>query len=152
MRIWGNRRNSGSGSSIHHSSFIIRHSESGFTLLELIIVLAIITILLSVAIPTYQTIIYRARETVLKQNLYMMRRQIEEFAADQGRYPQSLQELVERRYLKEIPIDSITDSRETWQEIREENPTLSTDNQPGIVDVKSGAEGESSDGKPYSEW
>ncbi len=127
-------------------------ASRGFTLLEMIIVLMIVTILLSIAIPAYQTVVHRARETVLKQNLYLMRRQIEQFAADQGRYPQSLQELVERGYLREIPIDPITGSRETWQEIREENPTLGTEGQPGIIDVKSGAEGESTEGTPYSEW
>jgi general secretion pathway protein G len=124
-------------------------------LLELIIVLAIISILLSIAIPTYQAIILRARESVLKQNLYLMRRQIEAFAADQGRYPGSLQELVDRGYLKEIPLDPITDSRETWQEIREETTSLGTgaNSQPGLWNVKSGAEGQSTEeGKPYSEW
>lgn len=126
------------------------YSSRGFTLLELIIVLAIVTILLSVGIPAYQAIVYRARESVLKQNLYLMRRQIETFAADQGRYPQSLQELVDRDYLREIPLDPITDSRETWQEIREEGDALGE--QPGVVDVKSGAEGESTEGTPYSEW
>jgi general secretion pathway protein G len=122
----------------------------GFTLLELIIVLAVITILLSVGIPAYQAIVYRARESVLKQNLYLMRRQIETFAADQGRYPQSLQELVDRDYLREIPLDPITDSRERWQEVREEGETLGEN--AGVVDVKSGAEGESTEGTPYSEW
>ncbi len=124
--------------------------ERGFTLLELIVVLAIITVLLSAAIPAYLSIRQHAKESVLKQNLYTMRHQLEEFAADRGRYPQSLQELVETGYLREIPIDPITGSRETWQEIREESPSLNPD-QPGIRDVKSGAEGQSTDGKPYSD-
>lgn len=135
------------------SSVASRGSDSlqrGFTLLELIIVLTIITILLSVGIPAYQAIIVRARESVLKQNLYLLRRQIQTFAADQGRYPQSLQELVDRGYLRELPLDPITDSRETWQEIKEEGESLGE--QPGVVDVKSGAEGISSEGTPYSEW
>lgn len=122
----------------------------GFTLLELIIVLTIITVLLSVAIPSYRAIVIRARESVLKQNLYLMRHQIEEFAADRGRYPQSLQELVETGYLREIPMDPISNSRETWQEVKEENPALNPD-KPGIKDVKSGAEGQSTEGKSYSE-
>lgn len=129
-----------------------KRSPGGFTLLELIIVLAIITILLSIAIPAFQMVIYRAEETVLKQNLYLMRRQIEQFAADRERYPRSLQELVDEGYLREIPVDPITNSTETWQEIGEEGPPLGGENQPGIKDVKSGAEGESTDGTPYSEW
>jgi general secretion pathway protein G len=118
----------------------------------MIIVLVIVTILVSIAIPSYREIVHQAKVSVLKQNLHIMRRQIEAFAADQGRYPQSLQELVERGYLREIPKDPITDSTETWIEVREEGESLSSDSQPGIIDVKSGAEGESSEGKPYSEW
>jgi general secretion pathway protein G len=152
MKTWVKRKCDRFRSSVHRSSFIVHRSSSGFTLLELVIVLAIISILLSVAIPTYQAIVHRARESVLKQNLYTMRRQIEAFAADQGRYPQSLQEMVDRGYLKEIPLDPITDSRETWQEVKEQPPTLGTDNQPGIVDIKSGAEGQSTEEKPYNEW
>jgi general secretion pathway protein G len=131
-----------------------RKGEHGFTLLELIIVLVVVAILMSVAIPRYMTIIRQTRESVLKQNLALMRRQLEAFAADQGRYPQSLQELVERGYLKDMPLDTITDSKETWQEIREETSTLDSTpgSQPGVIDVKSGAEGESTDGKPYNEW
>ncbi|MBI4468732.1 MAG: prepilin-type N-terminal cleavage/methylation domain-containing protein [Acidobacteria bacterium] len=129
---------------------LLGSSVRGFTLLELIIVLAIITVLLSVAIPAYRSVIANARESVLKQNLYTMRHQMEEFAADRGRYPQSLQEMVEAGYLREIPEDPISKSRETWQEVREESPSLNPD-QPGIRDVKSGAEGQSLEGKPYSE-
>lgn len=125
----------------------------GFTLLEIIIVLTIIAIIVSLAIPAYQAVILRAKESVLKQNLHLMRRQIEAFAADRGRYPQSLQELVERGYLREIPLDPITGSRDTWETIQEDQP-LSGDpqQQPGIKDVKSGAKTVSSEGTPYNEW
>jgi general secretion pathway protein G len=120
-------------------------------LIELIIVLTVIAILVSVAIPRYLAIIQHSRESILKHNLHLMRRQIEAFAADNGRYPQSIQELVDKGYLREIPKDPITDSTETWVEVREEGTPLGED-QPGTIDVKSGAEGESSQGTPYSEW
>ncbi|MCS6818059.1 MAG: prepilin-type N-terminal cleavage/methylation domain-containing protein [Blastocatellia bacterium] len=123
----------------------------GFTLLEVIIVLTVVAILVSVAIPAYQRVILRAREAVLKQNLHLLRSQIEEFAADYGRYPESLQELVEKGYLRELPLDPITGSRETWVPVPEDQP-LSVEGKVGIRDVKSGAEGLSSEGTPYSEW
>lgn len=125
----------------------------GFTLLEVIIVLTIIAIIVSLAIPAYQTVILRAKESVLKQNLHLMRRQIEAFAADRGRYPESLQELVEKGYLREIPLDPITGSRETWETVQEDQPFSGDPEQrPGIKDVKSGAKTVSSEGTPYNEW
>jgi len=123
----------------------------GFTLLEVIIVLTVVAILVSIAIPAYQRVILRAREAVLKQNLHLLRSQIEEFAADYGRYPESLQELVEKGYLRELPLDPITGSRETWVPVPEDQP-LSVEGKAGIKDVKSGAEGISSEGTPYSDW
>lgn len=129
------------------------HRARGFTLLEIIIVLTIIAIIVSLAIPAYQAVILRAKESVLKQNLHLMRRQIEAFAADRGRYPQSLQELVEKGYLREIPLDPITGSRETWETIQEDQPfSGDPEQQPGIKDVKSGAKTVSSEGTPYNEW
>ncbi len=123
----------------------------GFTLLEVIVVLTVVAILVSIAIPAYQRVILRAREAVLKQNLHLLRTQIEEFAADYGRYPESLQELVERGYLRELPLDPITGSRETWVPVPEDQP-LSVEGKAGVKDVKSGAEGVSSEGTPYSDW
>lgn len=129
------------------------YGARGFTLLEVIIVLTIIAIIVSLAIPAYQTVILRAKESVLKQNLHLMRRQIEAFAADRGRYPQSLQELVEKGYLREIPLDPITGSRETWETIQEDQSfSGDPEQQPGIKDVKSGAKTVSSEGTPYNEW
>ncbi len=123
----------------------------GFTLLEVIVVLTVVAILVSIAIPAYQRVILRAREAVLKQNLHLLRTQIEEFAADYGRYPESLQELVEKGYLRELPLDPITGSRETWVPVPEDQP-LSVEGKAGVKDVKSGAEGVSSEGTPYSDW
>jgi general secretion pathway protein G len=125
--------------------------ETGFTLLEVIIVLTVLAIIVSIAIPAYQAVILRSRESVLKQNLYQVRHQIEQFAADRGRYPESLQELVEKGYLREIPLDPISNSRETWETVQEDQP-LTGEGPGGVKDVKSGAEGTSSEGTPYKEW
>lgn len=126
--------------------------QSGFTLIELMIVIAIIVILLGFAAPRYQESILRARESVLHEDLYVIRNAIDQYTLDKKRAPQSLQDLVEAGYLKVIPKDPITDSTETWQLVNEDT-TLSVDQtQPGISDVKSGAQGTSSEGTAYSEW
>lgn len=126
--------------------------QSGFTLIELMIVIAIIVILLGFAAPRYQESVLRAREAVLKQDLYVMRNAIDQYTLDKKHAPQSLQDLVEAGYLKVIPKDPMTDSTETWQLVNEDT-TMSVDQtQPGVSDVKSGAPGTSSEGTPYSEW
>lgn len=122
----------------------------GFTLLELMIAMFILIILLSVALPTYQRSVQQARETVLKENLFQMRRAIDQYAADKGRLPQSLDDLVTAEYLREKPMDPINESRE-WKEIQGED-TGSNDGKQGLKDVKSTAEGEDSDGKRYEEY
>ena len=124
--------------------------ESGFTLLELMIAMFIIIILLSVALPTYQRSVQQARETVLKENLWQMRRAIDQYGTDKGKPPQSLDDLVTGNYLREKPIDPITEKTE-WQEIAGENK-ISPDGKQGLVDVKSQAEGEDGDGKKYEEY
>lgn len=127
-------------------------SQSGFTLMELMIVVAIIVILMGFAAPRYQQSILRAHEAVLRNDLLVMRNAIDQFTLDKKRAPQTLQDLVEAGYLKAIPKDPITDSTETWQVVNED-VTLSVDQtQPGISDVHSGAQGTSSEGTPYSEW
>jgi len=116
------------------------------------IVIAIIVILMGFAAPRYQSAVLRARESVLRQDLYVMRSAIDQYTLDKKRAPQGLQELVEAGYLKVIPKDPITDSTETWQLVNEDT-TMSVDQtQPGVSDVKSGAQGTSSEGNPYSEW
>jgi len=129
-----------------------RVRQLGFTLMELMIVIAIIVILMGFAAPRYQQSILRAHEAVLRNDLLVMREAIDQFTLDKKKAPQSLQDLVEAGYLKAIPKDPMTDSTETWQAVTED-VTLSVDQtQPGISEVHSGAQGTSSEGTPYSEW
>jgi general secretion pathway protein G len=125
-------------------------NQKGFSLLELMIAMFILIILLSVAFPTYQRSVQHARETVLKENLWQMRRAIDQFATDKGKMPGSISELVEYKYLREIPRDPITE-KEEWNEIQGEDP-LNPDGEQGMKDVKSLAEGEDSEGKPYKDY
>lgn len=125
-------------------------TQRGFSLLELMIAMFIMIILLSVAVPTYQRSVQQARETVLKENLWQIRRSIDQFMADKGKLPQSVDELVEGKYLREKPIDPILERAE-WNEIQGEDPT-SQDGESGLIDVKSLAEGQDSNGVAYSEY
>jgi general secretion pathway protein G len=124
--------------------------EGGFSLLELMIAMFILIILLSVAVPTYQRSVQQAKETVLKENLWQMRRAIEQFSGDKGKLPQNVDELVEAKYLRERPIDPVLESTE-WEEVQGEDPN-STDGEQGMVNVKSTAPGTDSNGKAFSEY
>ena len=119
----------------------------GFTLIELLVVMAIIGTLLSVVAPRYFKSLDHARETALKQDLSIMREAIGHFHGDLNRYPDSLNELVDRRYLKSIPVDPVTESADTW--IGVPSPDI---NQPGLYDIMSGATGNAGDGTPYSNF
>src|SRR5215204_2900331 len=125
-------------------------NQKGFSLLELMIAMFILIILLSVAFPTYQRTIQHARETVLKENLWQMRKAIDQFTADKGRMPKSIDELVEGKYLRERPEDPITEETE-WEEVQGED-SLSPDAENGLKDVKSKASGTDLDGKAYNEY
>ncbi|MGH9555049.1 MAG: type IV pilin protein [Terriglobales bacterium] len=126
-------------------------SSRGFTLIELMIVISIILILISVAVPIYNQSVLRAREAVLKDNLLTMRTLIQQFTLDKQRAPLSLQDIVSSGYLRDVPLD-ITGSRETWVEVQEEVLLSVDQTQPGIVDVHSGSDLVSSEGTAYSTW
>ncbi len=127
-------------------------AAAGFTLLELIVVVSIILILLSVAAPVYRNSIIRAKEAVLRDQLFMMRQLIDEYTLDKQKAPKMLEDLVEGRYLREIPRDPFTGSNTTWQVIMEDTMMAVDQTEPGIVDVKSGSERISLDGTPYNTW
>jgi len=124
--------------------------SKGFSLLELMISMFILIILLSVAIPTYNRSVQQARQTVLQENLWQMRRAIDQYRADKGKLPPSIEELVQTEYLRETPMDPTSDKAE-WDEIKGED-SLSPDGEEGLVDVKSLTEGKDMDGKDYKEY
>lgn len=125
-------------------------SQRGFSLLELMIAMFILIILLSVALPTYHRSVQQARETVLKENLWQMRKAIDQYSADKGKLPQSVDDLVEAKYLREKPIDPITETTE-WDEIHDQDPN-SPEGEQGLTNVKSTSTDNDSEGKPYSEY
>lgn len=116
------------------------------------IVISIILILISIAVPIYSQSILRAREAVLRDDLFTLRSTIDQFTFDKNRAPQSLQDLVEAGYLRDIPTDPFTNSKDTWQVTNEDVLQSIDQSQPGITDVHSGATQTGSDGRPYSEW
>ena len=119
----------------------------GFTLVELLVVLAIIALLISIVTPHYIGRVAHAEETALKEDLVLMRDALDKHYADRGAYPDSLEDLVTRRYLRSIPPDPITKSDQSWVVVPPEDPKKGK-----VYDVRSGAPGNGSDGKPYGEW
>ena len=119
----------------------------GFTLIELIIVMAIIATLLTIAVPRYYASLDRSKEAVLKENLYQMRDSIGKYYADKGKYPATLDALASDKYLRKVPVDPITESAESWVVVPPQDPEKG-----GVFDVKSGAQGKALDGTEFSTW
>lgn len=124
----------------------------GFTLVELMIVMTVITIIVAVAVPIYQRSIVRAKESVLKNNLFTLRTLIDEYTFDKQKAPQTLEDLVREGYLRQIPVDPMTGSNQTWRIIMEDAMASVNQMEPGIFDVRSGSDQISLEGTPYSEW
>ena len=118
----------------------------GFTLIELLVVLAIIGTLLTLAVPSYLQHLDRSKEAVLRENLSVMRQAIDQYRADTNTWPASLELLTQKRYLRKIPVDPITDSSDTWQ------VSPPPDGTPGVYEIHSGAEGVSRDGTYFADW
>jgi general secretion pathway protein G len=121
--------------------------RAGFTLVELLVVMALIALLLSIAIPRYMNSVEKSREAVLRANLHLTRQMLDKYYEDHGRYPDSLAGLVDRRYLRSVPQDPVTGSSETWVIVVPEAPE-----QGGVQDIRSGAAGSALDGSAYGEW
>ena len=121
--------------------------RKGFTLIELLIVLAIVAVLLTIAVPRYYASLDRSKEAVLKENLYQLRDAIGKYYADKGKYPQTLESLATDKYLRKVPLDPITDSTSTWLVVSPDDPQKS-----GVFDVRSGAPGKALDGTEYVNW
>ena len=129
-----------------------RHRSRGFTLIELLIVISMIMILVSLAVPMYQQSIRRAKEAVLRDDLFTLRSSIDQFTLDKQRAPQSLDDLVQAGYLREIPMDPMTNTRDSWVVVNEDYLQSIDQTQPGITDVHSGSELTAMDGTAYSSW
>ncbi len=123
----------------------------GFTLIELMVVMAITAILLAMAIPMYQKSVVRAKESVLRQNLFTLRTVIDEFTYDKAKAPQSLTDLVNEGYLRQVPVDPMT-AQADWSVVMEDAVSSVNQTEPGIFDVRSKSDRKSLEGTPYNEW
>ena len=130
----------------------VRERQDGFTLVELLIVIALISILAAMGVVQYRNSVQSAKEAVLKTDLFRMRDAIDQYFADKNKYPSSLDTLVSDGYMRKIPEDPITQSSGTWQTVPAEPDPANPSSEPGIYDVKSGAPGTSIQGTAYADW
>ncbi len=136
----------------HNARHLPLTREDGFTLIELVIVMAIVAILASIAIPNFVSSIRNAKEAVLKEDLHVIRNAIDSYTMDKEKAPQSLDDLVQAGYLKSIPVDPMTHSNETWVTSTDDTLESIDQTEPGINDVHSGSQEVGSDGQMYSTW
>ena len=130
-----------------------RHrSGAGFTLIELMIVMSLIVILASIGLTLYTNSVIRAKESVLKEDLFRMRDAIDQYYADKGKYPVTLDSLVSDKYLRSIPVDPFTNSADTWRSIQSEPDPTNPTAEPGVYDVRSGSDQKAIDGTNYADW
>jgi len=130
-----------------------RHrSGAGFTLIELMIVMSLIVILASIGLTLYTNSVIRAKESVLKEDLFRMRDAIDQYYADKGKYPVTLDSLVSEKYLRSIPLDPFTNSADTWRSIQSEPDPTNPTAEPGVYDVRSGSDQKAIDGTNYADW
>ena len=125
----------------------IRRRGAGFTLIELLVVFAIVALLVSIVAPRYVNSVEKSKETVLKQDLFTMRDALDKYYGDTGKYPDALEDLVSKKYLRKLPVDPMTESAETWAIVPPEDTEKG-----GVFDIHSGAPGNARDGTPYSSW
>ncbi len=130
-----------------------RHrSGGGFTLIELMIVMSLIVILASIGLTLYTNSVIRAKESVLKEDLFRMRDAIDQYYADKGKYPVTLDSLVSEKYLRSIPVDPFTNSSDTWRSIQSDPDPTNPTAEPGVYDVRSGSDQKAIDGTNYADW
>jgi general secretion pathway protein G len=130
----------------------ILRRERGFTLIELLVVISMISILAAMGVVQYRNSVQRTREATLKKDLFEIRDVIDQYYADKGKYPSSLDALVSDGYLRKIPVDPITNSADTWETVPADADPANPSAEPGVYNVKSGAQGNGLDGTPYSEY
>lgn len=126
--------------------------QRGFTLIELLVVISLITILATMGLVQYKNSIVRTQEAVLRTDLFRMRDAIDQYYADKGKYPATIQDLVSDKYLRSIPADPFTNSADTWREIPSEPDPQNPTAQPGVYDVRSGSDQTALDGTKYADW